>query len=284
MQLPRKRAIHVLIFIGALPCSASLSFAQSNQQKPTTGTTAPSQPVPQPAPQPSEQAPQQSQPSTGTQQAPSKRTSDRGIKVDPVQTVKTIIDIFGKKPKKPQPAPTPVPEAAPAPLPTTRPSEPTVVPPQPAVIRPAPAIVPTSFPPRIREAAKDSPKLSEQPPAQPESSANLPKAEEAPLIDVKPLTNILPPSPRLPTEVAVAPNPANLPTWPIIAAVLALLLAMAAALRFFLFPKVRFDLEFETGNSQMTSIVSPFASLPEAKFEIEYEWECATSPNFTLST
>ena len=63
---------------------------------------------------------------------------------------------------------------------------------------------------------------------------------------------------------------------------LALAALVATGLKWFFYPKAHLDLEFETGDSRLISVASPFVTLPDATFDVEFEWGHPSAPNFTL--
>jgi hypothetical protein len=67
------------------------------------------------------------------------------------------------------------------------------------------------------------------------------------------------------------------------AALAALAVLIVAAVKWFLFPTARIDLDYETGESRLAEVASLFVCAPDATIELELEWGLPSAPNFTLS-
>ena len=273
LQMRRSRLVQIGCWCSAmlLPLSNhSIVGAQTKDPNQTAGTT-----VQRPAPTPSDQkAPQQDTRAPG--QTPSRTPGDNGIKVDPVKAAKTIIDIFGKKKPKAQPASTPQPEI-PAP-------EPTVVaePPAPIVTKPAPRTV---LVPRA-----PSKTVSPTPAASSANEPSRPTVGQTTVQQQTPTADVANSSSPAPVETPLATGEPSVdainesgPAWSLLAALAALAVLIVAVVKWFLFPTARIDLDYETGESRLAKVASPFVCAPEATFDLELEWGAPSAPNFTLS-
>ena len=290
MRQPRINYAGFLIVAGMALVQTMPVLAQSYDPKPTAGTQSP---VPA-SPPTSSPTSQQSQPTSSPTRTQSSRTNSSGVKIDPVQAAKTIIDIFGKKRAPPQVQPTPTPQPAArateppvttqAPQPAPQPINPPIIA-QPAYPRtkvPVPKIIASPKKP-VRTIA--APPSVQKVPAAMAKDPPIPAPLEPPPQSPK-VAPAVSPSPRSPDTITVfqaEQPPAYAPSWPLVAALLALAATIAAATRYFLFPKARFDLEFETGSSQIVSSASPFAAVPEASFDIEFEWGWPSTPSLMLA-
>jgi hypothetical protein len=265
-----------------LMACASASFAQTKYPDQTSGTAAP---APSQSP-PRQQSPQQ--PSTAPAPTTKRTPSNGGIKIDPEQAARTIIDIFGKKKKRP------VPQEQPAAAPTTQ----TPLPEPPVAAEPAAPVADKPPAKSVVVPRLPSKSVPNSPMDRPARSVTTEPSQPKPV----PLANQVPvesaevPVPASADMVETAPAPVAVtkvetsgpirepaPLWPIIAALLALAALIAATAKWFLFPKARFDLEFETGDSRLTKTASPFASSPDAKFSLEFEWGPASAPHIQLA-
>lgn len=274
MQRSHKLQIgHGLLLAAWLIAGHDIASAQ------TAGTAAPTTA--------DQQAPQQSSsaPAPTTTSAP----KDSGIKVDPVQAAKTIYNIFGKK-KRPQP---PQPTVQTAPLPQAE-----IPAPEPAVATPASVQVQNSSTPKTVFAPKPTVKpVTDSPIVQPNKKPVTPPSQSLVEQNIvkeaaqqsngtpanSPTTAETPPAPVIVPAAEPVSAPSNLdPDWPLIAALLVLAALVMAGLKWFFFPKARLDLEFETGDSRLISVASPFVTLPDATFDVEFEWGHPSAPDFTL--
>ena len=252
----------------------SIVGAQTKDPNQTAGTT-----VQRPAPTPSDQkAPQQD--ARAPAQTPSRTPMDNGIKVDPVKAAKTIIDIFGKKKPKAQPASTPQPEIPPP--------EPTVVaePPAPIVTKPAPGtvLVPRAPSKTVSPtpAASSANAVVTQPARPPVGQTTV--QQQTPTADVATSSSPAPVETPLATgEPSVDAINESGPAWSLLAALAALAVLIVAAIKWFLFPTARIDLEYETGESRLAKVASPFVCASEATFDLELEWGAPSAPKFTFS-
>ncbi|MGC1467969.1 MAG: hypothetical protein WA793_01175 [Sphingorhabdus sp.] len=234
-------------------------------------------------------------PTTADQQAPQQSSSapaptatsapkDSGIKVDPVQAAKTIYNIFGKKKK--QPPPQPAAQTAPVSQAEIPASDPVVASPMPAQVQNS-STPKTVFPPQptvkpiVNSPAVQPNKKSATPPSQSPVDQNIvqepaQQSNVAPAISSAALKT--PPTPVLVPADEIVTN--SVPDWTLIAAFLALVALVMAGLKWFFFPKARLDLEFETGDSRLINVASPFVTLPDATFDVEFEWGFPSAPNF----
>lgn len=206
---------------------------------------------------------------TPTTTAPPPQTrsppKEPGIKVDPVQAAKTIIDIFGKvKKPKSQPAPT----AAPAP---TQAPAPAVIVPEPAPQPPAPvAVKPVVQPPPPQYG---QPKPAQKGPTAPTPSPRPVSATPAAIAPVEAVP--IPPAIGAPATAAatsMAPAkpepPASAFNW-LWFALFAALVAAGAVIRWLLFPRPRLRVDFETGGSMVKgSTIQSVGSGFDIRFEI----------------
>lgn len=255
-------------------------FAQTAGTYPqTAGTAAPTTA--------DQQAPQQtsSTPAPTTTSAP----RDGGNKIDPVQAAKTIYNIFGKK-KKQQPQPQPTVQTAPIPQAEIPAPEPTMAAPVPAQVdsKPTPKTV---FPPRstvkpvadrpaVQPIKNPTPSPTQGPVEQNIVQEPLQQQNAAPA-DSSAVIETLPTPVKTPTVENVSAPGRSGPDWPLMAALLALAALVAAGLKWFFFPEARLVLEFETGDSRLISTTSPFVTLPDATFDVEFEWGFPSAPDFT---
>lgn len=239
-------------------------------------------------------------PTTADQQAPQQSSSapaptatsapkDGGIKVDPVQAAKTIYNIFGKK-KRPQPPQTTV-QTAPVPQPEIPAPEPVVATPAPAQVQnsstpktvfpPKPTVKPIANSPIVQPNKKPAIPPSQSPVEQNIVQETVQQSNVAPANSSA--TAETPPTLEMvPAEEIVSTSINSGPDWPWIAALLALAALVATGLKWFFYPKAHLDLEFETGDSRLISVASPFVTLPDATFDVEFEWGFPSEPNSTL--
>jgi len=271
--------------------SPSATWGQTKDTYQTSGTAAPAR----------TNYPSQDQ----TQQSPSpqslptnKPPQESGVKIDPVQAAKTIIDIFGKK-KKPRPQVEPQPESVPIP----QAAEPAAPPTAKVTATRLPSERPATMamPPVNREPTKPvftqpekatvtSPILKV--PVQQTSTAEVlpssPTPETLPSSDVEPV-NSAAPAGIAPAQGGQDPDEAttslegNILDWRWIAALSAMAALIALAAKWFFFPSARIDLAFETGESRIIKTASPFASLPEATLELDFDWGMPSIPSFRFA-
>lgn len=237
-------------------------------------------------------------PTTADQQAPQQTSStpapttasaprDGGNKIDPVQAAKTIYNIFGKQ-KKQQPQPTV--QTSSTPQAETPALEPTVAAPVPAqvdskptpktVFAPRSAVKPIADSPAVQPIKNPTPSPTQGPVEQNVVQEPLQQQNAAPA-DSSAVIETLPTPVKAPTLENVSAPGSSGPDWPLMAALLALTALVAAGLKWFFFPNAHLDLEFETGDNRLITTTSPFVTLPDATFDVEFEWGFPSAPDFT---